>query len=328
MTKYILFLYSIITCTLFLTLSNCIFTKQPTNEPINTTTGGINSNSTSTNSVNATHYTPLINTQSSHNDDYYDDDQRGASAKLITEDYPEEDEVFTDFRLGKSSNSIDDLKVHVDLKKTKKHNYWAGSVTITFSDHGDNNTNRSVTTFKSGKKDDAKYNIWSKDFADCELNLRTKKNKTGNEQCFHGFFQHKTSGSLILVIDDNSLGSDGAESSSKSLVSGSVWVMQFRATFKKGHNSCNTDEKFITDHNNSPGNIDTLSLNGDKKCWFIPRGTFDCRTWRKGKGVNTLLALEPNGSCYKKLGEFNGLNVLKAFNVSRTTRLKTKEEKE
>ena len=56
--------------------------------------------------------------------------------------------------------------------------------------------------------------------------------------------------------------------------------------------------------------------NPERKCWRISDGPYDCRTWRKGKGVHTYQAIEPDDDCYEKMAEFEGLHVPDAFNVN------------
>ncbi|MCB0411829.1 MAG: hypothetical protein KDD22_04845, partial [Bdellovibrionales bacterium] len=48
-------------------------------------------------------------------------------------------------------------------------------------------------------------------------------------------------------------------------------------------------------------------------CWFISLGPYDCRAWTDGNGVDSDKAVLPDNG-YKKLGDFEGLNLKKAFN--------------
>ena len=142
--------------------------------------------------------------------------------------------------------------------------------------------------------------------------------KKNNKDYFHGFFQ-ENEGSIILVVDSvTPVVSNRDNPTPTTLYSGSIWTMQFRTTFQ-GKNSCNNrDQKYIFQYNKeTPGsNIPPLA-DRNKKCWFFTRGPFDCRTWRDGDGVDTFRAVNPDGSCYQKMGTFIGLDILKAFGVNK-----------
>lgn len=219
--------------------------------------------------------------------------------------------TFESFRLGEPLNSMDDiedLRVYVKLSKTG-NNYYGGDVIIAYWDNGRSRPERKIT-FRSGNGNNAKYNVWF------------RKNR---KDYFHGFFQENY-GSAILVIDSITPVVQSPDNPSTNILySGSVWVMQFRTTFK-GKNSCNNhDQKYIFEHNkylSSIGEevIPTLAER-NRKCWFLTSGPYDCRTWRSGKGVNTFKAVNPNDNCYSKLGTFHGLNIFKAFNVSQVSEI-------
>ena len=223
---------------------------------------------------------------------------------------------FEEYRMGhpiSHESDVGDLRVYVDLSSTKvgKHTYYSGTVTINYINlNGQDKTTR----YRSGDGSDARYNVWV---------LQAKYNNL----YFHGFFQNEEpskEGALILVIDRKTLipVCDNKDCNNDPyLVGGSVWFMNFRTTLGgKDKNSCNNhDNDYVANYNANLAfgqeRIDTLSQR-DKKCWFINIGPYDCRTWKRGKGLNTYLRAEPYGRCYTKLGSFEGLDLAKAFNVS------------
>ncbi len=213
-------------------------------------------------------------------------------------------DAFEDFRLGEPVNSMDDireLRVYVKLNKTNNNRY-AGNVTIAYDDL-ERDSFREVK-FKSGKDDNARYNVWFK--------------KSGTDY-FHGFFQEKY-GALILIVDSVTPTVESRDTSTQStLYNGSIWVMQFRTTFK-GKNSCNNhDQKYVFQYNKElQVGQERLPMPSELKyrCWFMTNGPYDCRTWRSGQGVDTFKDIYPD-SCYEKMGTFIGLDILKAFGVNK-----------
>ena len=228
----------------------------------------------------------------------------GASAAIEELDV----DAFEEFRLGEPINylsDIEELRVYVDLEHTGSKTY-SGSVVISYLDE---EGKRRTTEYESGKGSDATYNRW--------VFLKSKR-----EFYFHGFFQNEyanTEGSLILVVDRKTLITHCDDENCDGdpyLVGGSVWIMNFRTTFDNKNSCNNQDQDYVFNYNrNTYGErLPTLSSR-DKKCWFLSNGPYDCRTWRSGKGVNTYLAANPNGSCYTKLGDFELLDLSKAFNT-------------
>ena len=247
-------------------------------------------------------------------------------------------DVLEDFLLGEPINSMDDiedLRVYVKLKKTGSgrkdirgqlkyrtannaptdqvhRKFYGGQVTISYDDYDDQGRFRwNKATLRSGTGGDAKYNIWRE--------LDGLGATTSQIFSFHGFFQD-TNRAVILVIDKKtSKAQDAEDNTVNKLVGGSIWIMTFKTIFpaiKTKGNSCSdqaVDQVYIRDHNKAKEPL----TQGSKKCWFISRGAFDCRAWRWGDGVDTLRRLEPDNNCYTKLGEFSGLDVLKAFGVNK-----------
>ena len=223
----------------------------------------------------------------------------GTSAPLTIRDSL----VFEDFRLGEPVNSMGDianLRVYVRLSKVSGQRYYAGIITVAYQDYGRTNKPNRRIRFQSGTGSNARYNIWL------------------NQDSFHGFFQEDL-GALIFVIDDTTEVDCGPDrDDSITLYSGSIWTMQFRTTFRR-QNSCNNhDQQYVFQYNQNPiggERIPTLSER-NRKCWFLTNGPFDCRTWRQGNGVNTVRDVEPDDSCYSRLGTFEGLDIKKAFGVN------------
>ena len=242
----------------------------------------------------------------------------GTSAPIgkVGDDEVDQD-VLVDFRLGEDINTmrdIADLRVYVKLKKVRGQNYYSGDVTVAYWDWSENIPGQ--VRLQSGRGDSAKYNVW------------LRKPKGGAEPVggqFHGFSQEKDS-AVILVIDGlTDVVRDSEDESENVLHSGSVWIMTFKTVFpvSKGGNSCNYEGRkwdYIRDYNKTHPD-DPVFQRAKNRCWFISRGPFDCRTWRDGNSVNPWKALEPDGTCYTKLGDFSGLNVLKAFGVKKLSDL-------
>ncbi len=259
--------------------------------------------------------------------------QWGVSAP-IAEDSVDTD-VFDDFRLGEAAfNSWDDIsefRVYVKLKKTgSKNNYYGGQVLINYWDYSREKKPERKITFVSGGGNDAKYNVWFK--------------KSG-KQYFHGFFQEQD-GALILVIDKKTdvARSPDETTPKENLYSGSIWIMMFRTIFDSA-NSCNSNQMYARVHNSLVDRCAQDPLNQNcrmfgtgrekirslaeltRKCWFLQGGVYDCRTWRAGGGVDTFRAVEPDDNCYAKLGEFNGLDIVKAFGVKKVSELQVHDTK-
>ena len=216
--------------------------------------------------------------------------------------------AFEEYRLGLPYNTqddIEDFRVYVDLEKVKNQNTYTGKVTIQYYDWEDNGRPKN-TTYETRAAREAQYNLW--------FNLN-------DERYFHGFFQNTqadTEGALVLVIDRKTKTlQDADDRDTEKFYGGSLWIMNFRTTFK-GANSCNNqNQNYVFEYNQRGFNQLPTLASRDKPCWEITSGPYDCRTWRRGDGVHPTRAVKPDGSCYEELAEFEGLDVLKAFNVRR-----------
>ena len=235
------------------------------------------------------------------NDEVLDNEERWGTSAPIT---ITSEDVFADFRLGRLINTMDDiedLRVYVDLRKDSGGKYYSGDIRIAYWEHDTQGATFRETRYRSGRGSNAKYNVWFR--------------KSGRDY-FHGFYQ-ETHGSLVFVIDDVTQATRNPDAPQQNtLYSGSLWVKQFRTTWNR-RNSCNNhDNRYIFENNLDPTKTFIPPLaERDRNCWFITSGPFDCRTWRSGKGVDTFKAVNPD-SCYSKMGRFNGLDLLKAFNIS------------
>ncbi len=235
----------------------------------------------------------------------------GISAPLEIASY----DAFEEFRFGNPYNNeddIEDFRVYVKLENVPNKDTYFGDVTLSYLDWADQGVVKSIT-FKSGRDGNARHNFWF-------------YNKDKSEQYFHGFFQNtsqKSEGALILVIDritnivDDADDSDGTPK----FYGGSVWIMNFRTTFRN-QNSCNNHgQKYVWQYNAGIGSLPSLASR-DKPCWDIDSGPYDCRTWRSGRGVDPLRAIEPDDNCYEKLATFEGLDIPEAFDESSMRKIK------
>lgn len=202
-----------------------------------------------------------------------------------------------------NAGEVSEAKVNVNLRRfdpasgSNRYSY-GGTVTVSFKRGGYlyqdtftsliNENHWYGSGMVSSNEENNKYNVFI--------------TKNGQE-AFHGFFQDAY-GSIVLVIDNlNDLG-DGAGAST---ASGSIWVMNFPQQYGYSYPS--------------------LGPLSPTSCWFVKYGPYDCRTWKTDNGVNTDEAIypylentastwdKPKSIGYKKVGEFNNLEINKAFNL-------------
>jgi len=103
---------------------------------------------------------------------------------------------------------------------------------------------------------------------------------------FHGFFQDHNGG--VIIVIDNYIGQgDGV---APTQASGSIWYKNF------------VFDPFAVKPPHPPSH-----------CWTVSLGPYDCRSWKSGNGVNTLLSPNPTDG-YVKLGSFTGLDLSVGFN--------------
>ena len=310
-----LFLSVTLAASLVLLLMNC---AQDANSPAGEDGGAPPSfTATKTNRGNSFQVSPSTGSNTNSDNPLFkdatvtDNEKRWGTSAPINE---YKTSVFRDYRMGLPINDpdeINNLRVYVDLSKTIDAKTYGGSVTIAYEDFSDLETPGRYVQFESGTGQDSQYNIWFK--------------KTGSSKLYyHGFFQD-TDGSLILVIDEKTkMVRNSDKPSTTNLYDGSVWIMMFRTTFVNKTSCTNQDNRYVAHHNEwaSSNGAEPLSF-PRAKCWFINIGPFDCKTWRtKTGGINTVAAVEPDGDCYKKLGDFIGLDVLEAFDITSISQIK------
>ena len=228
----------------------------------------------------------------------YWDDRYEAYGEIDNDDF--KDGALTDFRLGHRLNyPVRDGKVYVELERESNENYYKGTVLVAYEKKlGDGEKSIATHKFHSGYGRDARYNVWA------------RFNGQNEEPSFHGFFENGSQAIIFIVGPPNNplQYTDGREYGSFE-GSGSIWHYSFKSFDDRGnHNNCYEGGRYV--------NIRNWPDPPNKKCWFISVGPFNCQAWNEGNNVNTFLALEPDSrSCYKKLADFEKLNVTKAFNL-------------
>ncbi len=191
-------------------------------------------------------------------------------------------------------NNPQDIRISVKLGD-HGNNQFGGQVSVSYYDNSQyytgrffalNQTMASGTSHGHTGKNYAVYNKWF---------------SWNGKQVFHGFFQDRYGG-LMLIVDQALDQGDGAGASE---LSGEIWIRNF-ANSQAGQ-----------------GNI---------PCWFIENGPYDCRTFLvNAETVNTTSALYPSQSLYydnknmyienaphrnwRRLGKFSGLNKARAFGL-------------
>ncbi|MDE0151672.1 MAG: hypothetical protein OXK80_04135 [Bdellovibrionales bacterium] len=208
-------------------------------------------------------------------------------------------DIMEDYRTGWRSNyPIEEGRVYVDMSRAGNHRYYSGRIEVAYKVRQPDGSHRVVNQeFSSGYGNDNRYNVWA---------------RFGGRLGFHAFFSDYWKG-VILVIDEiTNVSSERTEADrinlKNQLGSGSIWFKSFRAhDNRKNHKDCYAGGAHIPKA--GPG-VST------KKCWFISVGPFNCQAWEAGHTVRTFMALEPDSdSCYRKLGDFDGLNISKAFDT-------------
>ena len=206
-----------------------------------------------------------------------------------------------EYRTGiRANHPIERGRVYVDMNREGNHRYYSGRIEVAFKVRRASGEDEVISQeFSSGYGNDNRYNVWA-----------NFNGKLG----FHAFFSDAWKG-VILVIDEvinvkNERTARDQINLKNQLGSGSIWFKSFLSHHRNNQNDCYEGGNPIPI--GAPGSPPAPS----KKCWFIGVGPYDCRAWPSGNiGVNTFQALEPRNSCYKKLGDFDGLNISKAFDT-------------
>lgn len=177
---------------------------------------------------------------------------------------------------GSSRNNPTNIVLNVNLV-TRGEGY-GGRISIGYDDDGVFHEGVFVNGddyvfWNTSLTEAAKYNIWF---------------EKGGDPYFHGFFQDREGGVIIVIEGFESLGDGAVPTKAR----GSVWFKNF-------------------DLVQSPYQL-TPPL-PPTHCWLISVGPYDCRSWTPGNGVNSTESIHPTES-YKKLGSFSGLDLKAAFN--------------
>ncbi len=226
------------------------------------------------------------------------DDRYEADGEIDDNDF--KDDALTDFRLGYELNyPVGDGKVYVDLQRDSGKSYYNGTVLVAYEKNlGDRKKEIASHKFHSGYGSDAKYNVWA----------RFKGAK--RDPSFHGFFENGSQ-ALILIVNklDNPLEKTDGRVYDRIEGSGSLWFYSFKGhDERENHRDCYEGGRYINQKN--------WPNASSKKCWFISVGPFNCQAWESRYKVRTFAALEPDSdSCYKKLADFEHLNITKGFNL-------------
>ena len=206
-----------------------------------------------------------------------------------------------DYRTGIRANyPIERGRIYVDMSREGNHRYYSGRIEIAFKVRRASGNDEVISQeFSSGHGNDNRYNVWA---------------RFGGKLGFHAFFSDPWKG-VILVIDEiTNVTSERTEvdriNLKNQLGSGSVWFKSFRSFYQGNDSDCYEGGDHIR-----MGGPPPAPPAPPKRCWFVSVGPYDCRAWKRGDYVNTFMALEPRGSCYKKLGEVDGLNISKAFDT-------------
>lgn len=209
--------------------------------------------------------------------------------------------VMEDYRTGIRSNySTERGRVYVDMSREGNHRYYSGRIEVAFKVRRASGNDEVISQeFSSGYGNDNQYNVWA---------------RFGGRLGFHAFFSDSWKG-VILVIDRiTNVTSERTEvdriNLRNQLGSGSIWFKSFRSFYRGNDDDCYEGGQHIRIGGPSAPPAPP------KKCWFISVGPFNCQAWEAGNTVRTFTALEPDSnSCYKKLGDFDGLNISKAFDT-------------
>ena len=208
-----------------------------------------------------------------------------------------------DYRTGiRANRPIERGRIYVDMNREGNHRYYSGRIEVAFKVRRASGKDEVISQeFSSGYGDDNRYNVWAR-----------FNGKLG----FHAFFSDAWKG-MILVIDEvtnvtNERTAVDQINLKNQLGSGSIWFKSFLSHHRNNHDDCYEGGNPIP--MGYPGSPPAPS----EKCWFISTGPYNCQAWsrnRPGASVYTFQALEPRNSCYKKLGDFDGLNISKAFDT-------------
>jgi len=208
--------------------------------------------------------------------------------------------VVEDYRHGIRANyPIERGRVYVEMGREGNHRYYSGKIEIAFKVRRANGNEEVISQeFTSGYGTDNQYNVWA---------------RFGGRLGFHAFFSDPWKGVILVINRITNVTSERTEADrinlTNQLGSGSIWFKSFRSYYRGNDDDCYGGGDYLRmgDPSAPPA--------PPKRCWFISVGPYDCQAWESGDKVRTFTALEPRWSCYKKLGDFDGLNISKAFDT-------------
>ena len=214
-----------------------------------------------------------------------------------------EEDNFSDYLFGHVSNFDPGCpRIFVDMNQTKQDTF-KGSLRIAYE--GSSSSGKRVLKlqkYSSGRSEEAnKYNKWTED----DLSDRSQE--------FFAFFEDGSSTSLILHVEDVDTVpvQDGED---EYFGQGTIWFKMFRTLARRGDN-CYTGV-YIKDAHTKPSRPDS---NKDS-CWLLGIGPYSCLP----DGIRTSITEDnmEDPTCYKKLGEFGNLDLIRAFNIEDPNDLK------
>jgi hypothetical protein len=173
-------------------------------------------------------------------------------------------------------NNPQDVRININFTKTGDVSY-GGTISIGYTDNGIYHEG----FFTTGASEKAtRYNVW---FFDPD---------NDDERVFHAVAEDFLGG-LVIVIDNYV---DLGDGSGIETASGSIWFKNFDIS---------------VDLDDYP--VYSIGPHPPTYCWFVSLGPYDCRPWPSGDGMNTYSSKNPRAG-YKKLGDFDGLDLDAAFN--------------
>lgn len=219
----------------------------------------------------------------------------GATASLVVDPWTGNKTMLDYYSSAHPLNNPQDIRISVKLSD-HGGNQFGGQIFISYYDNNQYYTgrfyalNQKVAKGVSHGHEGKNYAVYNKWFS------------WGGKQVFHGFFQDR-SGGIMLIVDQALDNGDGAGASE---LSGEIWLRNFAGS---------------------------QAGQGTIPCWFIENGPYDCRTFLiNEETVSTTSALYPTQSLYssnsnpyyvenapsrnwRRLGKFSGLNKAKAFGL-------------
>ena len=216
-----------------------------------------------------------------------------------------------DFRMGRESNyGVKCPRIFLDMERVEgsSSTIYEGVLRITFEDTAADGQ-RGIIPFlhvSGDSSQDNRFNTWQGDWragsqGDPNVNFvaifeSADDDKPGTPSLVSALILRISTVRRVEV-------GDGARQALKG--AGSVWFKMFRQ-FRRKEDVCYREGGYA---HLAPR---TISL-PNKRCWFVDRGPYSCLP----KGIGTLNSFNLRGelTCYKKLLDFEYLDVHRAFNL-------------